>query len=232
MNYGFIKLSNQIFDYQLSPKALFIYAVLVRHMNALHYVVKGGDQLAALCGLSRNTVIAAIKELSEKGLVSKKQRFGYRGYQKNGYFIVVPAGGWFAVEREVFHTDISPVNFMLYCYIKKCMSGKKNEAFPSLRKIERATRLSHAAVSRGLKFLKEFTYINKIRRKYKRTAAFRHNRYLLYLCNQRKKGRKKVRSAKRTFPKKYTMQDILANYLNFKIAHAFTSVKCFICLWS
>lgn len=48
----------------------------------------------------------------------------------------------------------------------------------------------------------------------------------------KKKGQKKVRSAKRTFPKKYTMQDILTNYLNLKIAHAFTSVKCFICLWS
>ena len=116
---------------------------------------------------------------------------------------------------------------MLYCCIKKCMSGKQNEAFPSLRKIEWATGLSYTAVSRGLIY-----YINKIRRKYKRTAAFRYNRYLLYLCNQRKKGRKKVRSAKRTFPKKYTMQDILTNYLNLKIAHAFTSVKCFICLWS
>ena len=71
------------------------------------------------------------------------------------------------------------------------------------------------------------SYINKIRRKYKRTAAFRYNRYLFYLCNQRKKGRKKVRSATRTFPKKYTMQDILINYLNIKIAHDFCICQVF-----
>lgn len=190
-------MNNHIFDYKLPPSAFKVYAALVYKMNSLHCIVMPVQEIADVCRMSPTTVKKAIGQLMQCGLVSQINRFGSLGYRANRYFVTVPAGGWFKVEREVFRTAITPVQFLVFCYIKKCMGGKSEEAYPSLRSVVTATGLSHKAVVDAVKCLHSYSFINRIRRRYRRTRAFRHNRYIHFKCNCLKKGTKKARCEER-----------------------------------
>lgn len=178
MNKSFLKIPNKIFNYALSPKAFKVYACLLYKATSLHSITLTTSQLEKLTLLSAKTIRSAISELKRKNLVNKQNRYGALGYTANRYYITVPTGNWFKLPREVFKTNIDTTSFIVFCYIHKCMGNKTVEAYPSINNIMRATGISKTSVVKALEYLYAYSYINRIKRKYKATRAYRHNRYI------------------------------------------------------
>lgn len=190
----FFKMPNKIFDFGLSPKAIFVYAFLLSRTNVLSAVTASYDNIADNCHMDRKTAQRAISELSEHDLINKEGRHTYTGKLKNKYWVANLTGGWFKTEYQIFKTNIGSYDFTVYCYIKKHMDNEVSEAFPSLRAISNGTGISHSRVTDAVKYLRRYTFINRVRRRYKRTKAYRHNRYLLFCLPDKNKG---TRSRKR-----------------------------------
>ncbi|HEX3018092.1 MAG TPA: helix-turn-helix domain-containing protein [Caproicibacter sp.] len=193
----FFKMPNKIFSYQLSPKSMFVYAYLISRMNALHAAVVSYDTISCNCHMDRKTAAQAVKELLQQQLISKETRRNYRGNLKNKYMVNMLPGRWFKVDYQVFQTQIGSTDFMVYCFVKKCMSVQ-GEAFPSLNTIAKDTGISHSRIVQSVKYLRRYTFINRVRRHYRRTKAYRHSRYILFRFKDKKK---KARSVKRVFRK-------------------------------
>lgn len=189
----FFKMPNQIFNFSLSAKGVFVYAYLSSRMNQLHAAVVSYDEISRGCNIDSKTASVAVKELLHHKLISVQTRRNYRGNLKNRYLVGHLSGGWFKVEYQVFQTKIRSTDFTIYCYIKKCMDSK-GEAFPSLSAISTATGISRGRVSQGVQYLCRYTFINHVRRHYRHTGAYRHNRYFLFQIEK-----KKTRSTKRIF---------------------------------
>lgn len=183
---GFIKISNTIFNYSLSSKALFVYAYLMSKVNCLMSTTATYEAIGQACNMDTKTAQAAVKELVSKELISKQNRFNARGYIANRYYIknlIVHNKGWFKIERSVFKTTIKATDFVVFCFIRKSMSSTHQEAFPSLSAICNGTSISRGRVAKATAYLRQFTFINRIKRHYKRTNAYRHNRYMHFKCN-------------------------------------------------
>lgn len=191
----FFKIPNQIFDYPLSPKGFMVYSYLVSRMNAFQSVVISYQAISDACHMDPKTACSAINELISYKLVIKEHRYNIDGYSKNKYTLNKLSGRWFKVEYDAFKTNIKSTAFKVYCFIKKCMDAKYEEAFPSLTAISEGTHLSRSSVATAIKYLREYTFINRIKRHYKQTRAYRHNRYIKFRLNAKKK---EVRSQKRT----------------------------------
>ena len=218
-------MPNSIFDYKLAPKAVFVYAYLVSRMNALHAVTVSYKTISDNCHMDSKTAFHAVKELESSRLIAKETRHDYRGKLKNKYIVNKLAGGWFKGEYQVFNTKIKSTDFMVYCYIKMRMNCKSNESFPSLNTIAKGTGLSHSRVVTAVKYLRQFTFINRVRRHYKKTNAYRHNRYMLYKFtgNKKRKTRLPVRvflSLKRFYKHFSSSKDIVV-YINKKVNTCF-----------
>lgn len=191
----FIKMPNNIFDYPLSPNGFRVYTFLISRVNALQTVVISYEKIAEACYITSKTAFKAIDELEAQGLVHKEHRYNILGYAKNKYFVNRLPGRWFKVDATVMQSKIKSTDFVVYCYIKKCMDSKKEEAFPSLNMIAKGTGISHSRVSTAVKYLREHTYLNRVKRHYRKTKAFRHNRYLHFRINTKTR---RVRRPKHT----------------------------------
>lgn len=194
----FFKMPNRIFSYPLTPKSIMVYAYISSRMNSLHAAVLSYDDIAQGCRMDRKTAGQAVKELVQNQLIEKKARRNYRGKLKNQYMVGGLSGGWFKVEYQLLKdTSIRCTDFTVYCYIRMCMD-KRNESFPSLKAISCGTHISHSRVAQAVKYLREYTFINRVKRHYRRTQAYRHNRYLLFRFRPNSK-KEKARSQKQVF---------------------------------
>lgn len=225
---GFIKISNKIFDYNLSPKALYVYAFLCSKSNVFGGITITYETLSASCKISPKTVRTALDELQLKQLVSKNNRYNSRGYLANRYIVnhLKIKKGWFPVERAIFDTSIQTTDFMIFCYIRKCMCGKTREAFPSLSAIHTATGISRGRVVQAVAYLRKYTFLNRIKRHYKKTKAYRHNRYMEFTCNVSRKGKKNVRVTARLNTHQKTRTNSFIN--NIILTLLPTHVKSFV----
>ncbi len=190
---GFVKVSNSIFDYNLSPKALFVYTYLSSRVSCLQTTSVKYDTISKACNMDVKTIRSAVAELEMHKLVAKQNRYNCRGYLANRYYITNLIKGnksWFKVDREIFKTNIKATNFMVYCFIVCKMSENDKQAFPSLSAICAGTGISRGRVSKAIQHLRTFTYLNRIKRHYRRTRAYRHNRYIHFICNVKKDKRK------------------------------------------
>lgn len=198
----FFKIANRIFDYQLSPASFLVYSFLSSKKNCFGSITISYQAIAEGCNMNPKTACRAINELIGHQLIAKEQRYNFIGYAKNRYLVNTLTGGWFKMEYQLFKTNIKSTDFMIYAYIKKCMD-LSGDAFPSLTAISKATGISRSRVATGIRFLREYSYLNRVKRRYKKTQAFRHSRYLMF--NIQKK--KEVRSAKRTSFKKLIIKN-------------------------
>lgn len=216
---GFVKVSNKIFDYNLSPKALFVYAYLCSRVSCLQTTTVKLDTISKACSMDVKTITSAVTELEEHKLVCKQNRYNSRGYLANRYYvtnIVENNNRWFKLDREVFTTDIKATDFMVYCFIICKMSEKDMQAFPSLTTIQEGTYISRGRISKAISYLRSYTFLNRIKRHYRRTRAYRHNRYLQFKCNQSvKKDKKRVRTsqARTNLNKKNNFNSVLSVHL-------------------
>lgn len=215
---GFIKIPNAIFSYELSPAALFLYCAMLSKANVFNSLCITYAQLAQLCRMDPKTIRSAMCALEEKKLMVKSNRYNARGYIANRYTLTIPDGNWFKLQREVFTTEIKAPAFMVYCFIQKSMCLKRGGAFPSITAITNETGIKRASVCKAITYLNDYSFINRIRRRYKRTSAHRHNRYLPFFYGL-KKGKKRWRSSKQPSLKK-------SNH-KFKISDFLGKVKSF-----
>ncbi len=191
----FFKMANQIFDYQLSPNGFKVYCLLISRKNCLNAICISCQTIAESCGIDTKTVCRTIKELVSNKLIDKDHRFNIRGYAKNKYVIKPLPGGWFKIEYPILNAKMTASDFMVYAFIRKCMDAKKQEAFPSLSSIAQNTGISRSRVAVAVRNLREHTYLNRVKRRYRQTKAYRQNRYLLFKLQRKKK---EARSSKRT----------------------------------
>lgn len=194
----FFKMPNRIFEYKLSPKAVFVYAYLFSHKNVLHAITTSYKNIADNCHMDEKTAQKAVQELIGGNLIFKEARHNFRGKLKNKYWVTGLPGGWFKVEYQIFRTQMKSYDFMVYCYIKKHMDSTYQEAFPSLNAISSGTGISRSRVVASVQYLRRFTFINRVKRHYKRTRAYRHNRYLSFCFKSKEK---RTRSHKRVLKK-------------------------------
>lgn len=177
---GFTKISNRIFSYKLTPKSVFVYSYLSSKINRLRYATVKLETIALACNMDTKTVRSAIKELSIKKLINKENRYNCRGYITSRYYVLELSKRFIKLDNEIFKTGIKSTDFMVYLYIISKMSENDMQSFPSLSNIQSSTGVSRGRISKSTAFLMTFTYINKVRRKYKKTLAYRHNRYLKF----------------------------------------------------
>lgn len=178
----FIKISNDIFNYKLSPKAFIVYCGLSSKVNALQYTIIKRENLADMCNLSLATLDKAINELVKNNLVHKKNRFGSVGYKANAYFvtnIIKNNQNWFKLNLNIFNQNLSSVDFLIYCFIFKCMDNKNKQAFPSLSYIAEHTGISRRSVAYSIQHLKQSKMMNRIRRK-RFNGSFKNNKYISF----------------------------------------------------
>lgn len=183
----FVKVSNSIFSYNLSPKAIFVYIYLLSRSHCHQAIIKL-NTIAHNCNMDIKTVQSALKELSSIEFIRKVNRYNSKGYIANRYYLknlLKDDKNWFKLPTEVFRTTIKPTDFLIFCYISKCMSTAKSEAFPSLSAIAAGTGVSRGRVSKSVQYLRTYTFINRIKRHYKKTKAYRHNRYMKFKIAKR-----------------------------------------------
>lgn len=191
----FFRVPNQIFDFRLTPKAFRTYIFLLSKANIFQTAVVGYEGIASACRMSMRSASSAVQELVSAGLLVKENRYHFLGYAKNKYTVRRLPGGWFKVGMDVIESNLKNTDFIVYCFIRKCMDSKHEEAFPSLNAISKGTGISHSRVSVAVRYLREHTYLNRVKRHYRKTRAYRHNRYLLFRFWGKKR---RVHSAKRT----------------------------------
>lgn len=195
---GFVKVSNNIFDYSLSPKAMFVYIYLCSKVSCLQTVSVSCDVISKACNMDAKTVRSAVAELEKINLVCKQNRYNSRGYIANRYYvtnIISNSKSWFKVDREIFKTGIKATDFIVYCFVICKMSENDMQAFPSLTAIQKGSKISRGRISQAIQYLRSYTFLNRIKRHYKRTGAYRHNRYIHLLCNIKNTVKKCKRKA-------------------------------------
>ena len=202
----FFKMPNQIFDYKLSPNGFRVYCLLSSWKNCFYTVSISYQTIAEFCSINAKTVCRAIDELTSKELIVKEHRYNILGYAKNKYTVKSLSGKWFKIDYQLLREKILSSDFMVLCYIRNRMCVKQQEAFPSLSTIAEVTVFSRSRVAFAIRFLREHTYLNRIKRLYKKTRAYRQNRYIFFRLHQKKK---EARSPKRTSLKKLVIKTSL-----------------------
>lgn len=223
----FVKIPNSIFKKNLSANAFRVYAYLQARANVLHTATVSYELIAQACGISPKTAYNAVSELVLKKLVYKEHRYGTIGYAKNKYSVEQLPGGWFKVACDILCSPIKSTDFVVYCYIMKCADAKALEAFPSLSAISEGTGISRSRVAQAVKYLRQYTYLNHVRRHYKRTRAYRHNRYLQFRLFDKKR---------RMRPHKHILQSkefghFISRIFNSIIKRGVENVKSFFIAW-
>lgn len=218
----FFKMANQIFDYQLSPNGFKVYCLLASRKNCLNASILSYQAIADSCGIDSKTARRAIDELMSRELIVKEHRYNILGYAKNKYIIKSLSGKWFKIEYRLLREKMSGSDFMVLCYIKNRMFEGQQEAYPSLSTIAKDTGISRSRVVLAIRFLREHTYLNRVKRRYKKTKAHRQNRYLFFKLQPKKK---EARSAKRASFKKLIIKK--SHYLFHMIERSAKNVKSF-----
>lgn len=218
----FFKMANQIFDYRLSPNGFKVFCLLTSRKNILNAVILSYQAIAERCGIDSKTARRAVDELMSKELVVKEHRYNILGYAKNKYTVKSLPGKWFKIEFKLLREKMPSSDFMVLCYIKNRMFEGLQEAFPSLSTIAKDTGISRSRVALAIRFLREHTYLNRVKRHYKKTKAHRQNRYLFFRLQPKKK---EARSAKRASFKKLIIKK--SHFLISIIKRSVKNVKLF-----
>ncbi len=187
----FFKLPNNIFKYNLSATTFIVYSYLLFRQGKNKSIDIKADIIAKNCNISRPSVIKAVKILENENLIKKQNRYNYDSkYIANRYTIAKLPGSFTRINKDVFKTDIKPTDFLIYCFINKCMD-KENNAFPSLSRISKAIHISRSRVAKAVKYLREYTFLNRIRRK-KKDKSFKQNKYTFFFVKSKVNTTKKA----------------------------------------
>ncbi|MGN0551633.1 MAG: helix-turn-helix domain-containing protein [Acutalibacteraceae bacterium] len=180
------KLSNNIFNYDLSATEITVLAALYSVYTHSHTAVAvkiKQSTLAKKCGFKKSdTVSNAIGKLLRKGLILGAQRqLTQKGYPST-YIYILPRidknTGYFYISRKVFERRLTPVQMRMYLFIAKCIQAKTKTCWQSYNDISVKLGISRSSVIKTIKELVQFHLIAKIKIK-KQDNSYSDNHYVL-----------------------------------------------------
>lgn len=177
----FIKVSNQIFAYRLTPAALKVYCYLYSVADKEDGVaIVRKATIGQRCGIvSLTTVGKALRELQAKALLSARVRHGHDGYYiASEYTLHSPSGRWFRLPLCALSLPKSA--FSVYAYLCRVADNRSRFAAPSLTALATALHMAKNTVIKAISHLVGEGIIGKARK-----WAGKHN---LYIIQPQKKG--------------------------------------------
>lgn len=199
-----IKLSNKIFELNLNPKEMSIYAYLCSlpsdypMLDGTAVKVKQAT-IAQKCGIKAvQTVSKVIDTLAAKGLVIPLKRSikanGYKGTYIYEVKKLPTSDSFFFVDRAVFG-QLVPRQMMIYLFICKSYSLQLKDSWNSYNDISRQTGMKRETIIETISELEQLKLIRKnIRKAKKNKRLFVDNHYflILYVRGKIKKQGKKI----------------------------------------
>lgn len=173
----FIQIPTQIFDLDLTPLQLLVYAGIISLKSKENYTVATAETISKRCNISKNSVYTAISALKSIGLIRKRNNIKDGKNTANSYHIRNIGGNFIKLEYSIFKFNLSPTQFAAYIAIKsKC--NHSNRAFPSLRQISELAHICidtvisavRALANKGLLLFKHYM---------RRCGCFGHNNYIV-----------------------------------------------------
>lgn len=163
----FIKVPMKIFDYRLSGNEMKVYLYLARIKNDSEIAMAKRETIRMRCGLRSNTTVGSILHvLEQKGLISKFHRYAANGYYISSMYLLKPlVGKWFAFYVDDMLPAVGGSEFLVYLYLFM-LRRENGKAWPSLRKMERATGLARGTVCKAIRNLEKTALL--LERKYER----------------------------------------------------------------
>lgn len=173
----FIKIPTNIFELELTPLQLLVYAGIVSFKSKENYTVVSANSIAKRCHISRNSVYSALNELEGKRVI-RRRRFIYNHRNTaNGYYIASPKGNFVKLEYRIFCYSLTPSQFAIYI----ALLSKKNHAgraFPSLQQLSKLAHICIDTVISSVKMLAKKGLL--LFKHYMRTCGcFGHNNYII-----------------------------------------------------
>ncbi len=173
----FIKIPKVIFELDLTPLQLLVYAGIVSLKSKANYTTASAETIAKRCNINRNSVYTAVNALKTVGLINKTNNIKNGKNTANGYYINNIGGAFIKLEYSVFKFNLSPSEFASYVTIKsKC--NHVNRAFPSLKQI---AELAHICIDTVIASVKKLAGKGLLLFKHymRRCGCFGHNNYII-----------------------------------------------------
>lgn len=173
----FIKIPTNIFELELTPLQLLVYAGIVSFKSKENYTVVSANSIAKRCHISRNSVYSALNELERKRVI-KRRRFIYNHRKtSNGYYIASPKGNFVKLEYRIFCYSLTPSQFAIYI----ALLSKKNHAgraFPSLKQL---SQLAHICIDTVISSVKTLAKKGLLLFKHyiRKCGCYGHNNYII-----------------------------------------------------
>lgn len=198
------KISNKIFEMNLSPKAVVVYAYFlslyspVRKLNDEYIVSVKQSTIAEKCCIgSLQTVRSIITLLTEQSLITPLERNVKRNKHKGTYEYEVKRlpekDGYFNVERKIFG-QLNPRQMYVYLFLCKAESIELNFSWNSYNDIAEQTGMRRELVIQTINELAECKHIVRIKRKSKENRnVYVDNRYQIIKYILGSINKKKVR---------------------------------------
>lgn len=186
----FVKIPKIIFELNLTPLQLLVYAGIVSLKSKANYTTASAEAIAGRCNISRNSVYTAVNALKSVDLINKSNNIKNGKNTANGYYINNIGGAFIKLEYSVFKFNLSPSEFAAYLSIKsKC--NHANRAFPSLKQI---AELAHICIDTVIASVKKLANKGLLLFKHymRRCGCFGHNNYIIIDEPEAKKTKHKV----------------------------------------
>lgn len=172
--------NNLLCDKGLSFTARILGISLYCRKNRLNACRKSLKELADFCRLSEGTVEKGLKQLEQRGYLSRRKcsRFhrgrGRRENAKTVYFCAPIKGGFTFVPRSVFQHDLNPSRFLVL--LEMYFHTGEREAFPSYTRISKDLHMSRNTAMDSVKELNDRNILYT-RSCMKRNGAYSNNSY-------------------------------------------------------
>ena len=172
----FIKIPNAIFELQLTPMQLLVYAAIVSLKSKADTTVAAGRIISKRCNVAQNSVYTAVNDLENLGLIRKTNHYNKDGKRiSNSYKINNINGKFTKLEYGIFAYKLTPTEFAAYVTIKS-KANHSNLSFPSLRQIAELANICIDTVIKAVKKLNELKII--VQSHYvRKCGCFGHNNY-------------------------------------------------------
>ncbi len=174
----FIKLPIRVFELDLSPAQLLVYAAIISLKSKNNFTIASAKTISRRCGMSVNSVYTAVNALVSVGLVNKTNYIKNGKKASNGYSMLNIGGKFVKIEYEIFKKDLKPSEFAAYVAIKsKC--NKSNRAYPSLKQI---SRIAHICIDTVITAVRELCVKGFLVFKHyiRKCGCYGHNNYILF----------------------------------------------------
>lgn len=174
---SYIKINNNLFS--LSANEFIVYCGLMSFANKLGWAYCRVSTLAKRCNISEKSVLRATKSLSDAKVISVEKRYSSFCHRRsNKYMLSIPHKNYCLIDSNVFDLELTPTTFKIFLFLLRC-AGKKNVAFPSLRKMVKELNLSIDTIIEKIDYLVATDLLTKKSIIKEQTQSFGVNNYFI-----------------------------------------------------